>query len=339
MAEGDGLQLDDGRWLKVQAAMEDIVEVRHKDPISLCALHGTWEIGICRPKFETMFFDSARPCNRRYAPWPRGGSSKGPVRLSAGRRCLAATAIITTIMTVSIIMSDQQHGISQLALLRQQSWLSPAFPTGSYSYSHGIEWAVEAGHIHDRKSLVDWLEADLCYGSGRNEAIFLIGPGVRQERTTAESCLKLLNSRPPFGGHRNLRLKLRSRPRACLATLRRVWPDPLLETFSELLAELRISPVLSVVLGLRAAKQDIPATLALPAFLQSYLANLITAGVRLVPLGQTDGQLALAELEPAVLAVAAQAQQATIYDLGSVGFMVDLASALHETQYTRLFRS
>src|SRR5260221_9005211 len=58
------------------------------------------------------------------------------------------------------------------ALLRLQSWLSPAFPTGSYSYSHGLEWAVEAGCIKDRESLVDWLEADLCYGSGRNEAIF-----------------------------------------------------------------------------------------------------------------------------------------------------------------------
>jgi urease accessory protein len=73
-----------------------------------------------------------------------------------------------------IIMSDEQHHLAPVALLRQQSWLSPAFPTGSYSYSHGIEWAVEAGHIHDRESLVDWLEADLRYGSGRNEAIFFI---------------------------------------------------------------------------------------------------------------------------------------------------------------------
>src|SRR5258708_5623013 len=61
---------------------------------------------------------------------------------------------------------------SRLALLRLQSWLSPAFPTGAYSYSHGLEWAVEAGDIHDRETLVDWLQADLCYGSGRNEAIF-----------------------------------------------------------------------------------------------------------------------------------------------------------------------
>src|SRR5262245_62279657 len=74
--------------------------------------------------------------------------------------------------TGNIIMNDEQHHLAPVALLRQQSWLSPAFPTGSYSYSHGIEWAVEAGHIRDRESLVDWLEADLCYGTGRNEAIF-----------------------------------------------------------------------------------------------------------------------------------------------------------------------
>jgi urease accessory protein len=106
-----------------------------------------------------------------------------------------------------------------------------------------------------------------------------------------------------------------------------------------LLSEFKISPTLSVVLGVRTARQDIPAALALPAFLQSYLANLITAGVRLVPLGQTDGQLGIAELESAVVAVAAQAEEATIHDLGSAAFLIDLASASHETQYTRLFRS
>jgi urease accessory protein len=252
---------------------------------------------------------------------------------------LTVTATITSIMTGRIIMSDQHCRLLQLSLLRQQSWLSPAFPTGSYSYSHGIEWAVEAGHIHDRKSLVDWLEADLCYGSGRNEAIFLIEAWRSAREEDCGKLLEIAGLAAAFRGTSEFALETSQQAASCLATLRRVWPDPLLETLSELLSELRISPVLSVVLGVRAAKQGIPATLALPAFLQSYLANLITAGIRLVPLGQTDGQLAIAELEPAVLAVAAQAQQATIHDLGSVGFMVDLASALHETQYTRLFRS
>jgi urease accessory protein len=242
-------------------------------------------------------------------------------------------------MAATIIMSDEQHFVSQVALLRQQSWLSPAFPTGSYSYSHGIEWAVEAGHIHDRKGLVDWLEADLCYGSGRNEAIFFIEAWRSVMDEDREKLLQIAELAVAFRSTSEFALETSQQATACLATLRRVWPDPLMESLSELLSELRVSPTLSVVLGVRTASQGIPATLALSAFLQSYLANLVTAGVRLVPLGQTDGQLAIAELEPAVLAVAAHAQETTVQDLGSAAFGVDLASASHETQYTRLFRS
>src|SRR5215475_2230000 len=77
-------------------------------------------------------------------------------------------------LTLGISMSEEQCRFPPSALLRLQSWLSPSFPTGSYSYSHGLEWAVEAGHIHDRRSLVDWLEADLRHGAGRNEAIFFM---------------------------------------------------------------------------------------------------------------------------------------------------------------------
>jgi len=236
-------------------------------------------------------------------------------------------------------MSDEQYELAPVALLRQQSWLSPAFPTGSYSYSHGIEWAVEAGDIHDRKSLVDWLEADLSYGSGRNEAIFFIESWRSARDDDRGKLLEIAELAAAFRGTSEFALETSQQATACLATLRRVWPDPLLESLSELLSDLKIAPVFSVVLGVRAARQDIPATLALPAFLQSYVANWVTAGVRLIPLGQTDGQLAIAELEPAALAVAAQAERATIHDLGSAAFMVDLASASHETQYTRLFRS
>src|ERR1700758_1134883 len=85
---------------------------------------------------------------------------------------MAGRRTITVMTTVSIIMNDNQYPVHTLALLRLQSWLSPAFPTGAYSYSHGLEWAVEVGHINSRRSLVDWLEADLRYGTGRNEAIF-----------------------------------------------------------------------------------------------------------------------------------------------------------------------
>jgi len=236
-------------------------------------------------------------------------------------------------------MSDGEVQLSPLSLLRQQNWLSPTFPTGSYSYSHAIEWAVEARHIHDRISLVDWLEADLRYGSGRNEAIFFM---EAWRCAVNEDCARLIEIAELATAYRStseFALETSQQAAACLTTLRRVWPDIFIERVATLLSEKKIAPVLSVVLGFRASREAIPATLALPAFLQSCISNLVTAAVRLVPLGQTDGQLAIAELEPAVVAVAEKSQQANIHDLGSAAFMVDLASASHETQYTRLFRS
>jgi urease accessory protein len=242
-------------------------------------------------------------------------------------------------MKAGIIMTDERNRLQPLALLRMQSWLSPAFPTGAYSYSHGLEWAVEAGHVHDRESLVDWLEADLCYGSGRNEAIFFSEAWRHardDDRTKLLECAELAAA---FRGTSELALESSQQGAACLATLRNAWPDQVLDWLSDTLRERRIEPALAVVLGVRSARQDIPAELALPAFLQSYIANLVMAGVRLIPLGQTQGQLVVAELERAVLTASAHAQDAAIDDLGSAAFMVDLASMAHETQYTRLCRS
>ncbi len=236
-------------------------------------------------------------------------------------------------------MSDKQCRLPPLALLRLQSWLSPAFPAGSYSYSHGLEWAVEAGHVHDRKSLVDWLEADLYYGSGRNEAIFFSEAWRCAVDDNYAKLLEIVELAAAFRGTSELALESSQQAAAYLAMLRKVWPNRILDWLSEMLCERHIQPAVAVVLGVRSAREGIPVSLALPVLLQSYLANLVTAGVRLIPLGQTDGQLAIAELEEAVLAASAQAKKATIDDLGSVAFMVDLASAAHETQYTRLFRS
>ncbi len=236
-------------------------------------------------------------------------------------------------------MSDEQCRLPPLALLRLQSWLSPAFPAGSYSYSHGLEWAVEAGHVHDRKSLVDWLEADLYYGSGRNEAIFFSEAWRCAVDDNYAKLLEIVELAAAFRGTSELALESSQQAAAYLAMLRKVWPNRILDWLSEMLCERHIQPAVAVVLGVRSAREGIPVSLALPVLLQSYLANLVTAGVRLIPLGQTDGQLAIAELEEAVLAASAQAKKATIDDLGSVAFMVDLASMAHETQYTRLFRS
>ncbi len=232
-------------------------------------------------------------------------------------------------------MTNEEFPYSPLSFLRLQSWLSPTFPNGAYSYSHGLEWAAEVGYIYDRSSLVDWLEADLCHGSGRNEALFFSEAYRCAVNDDGVKLMRVAEVAAASRGTSEFALESSQQATACLNTLRRVWSDRILDLF----LEAQFQPVLAVVLGARSARERIPAGVALPAFLHSYVANLVIAGVRLIPLGQTDGQLAIAELEHAVLYASAQGTCATLDDLGSAGFMVELASIAHETQYTRLFRS
>ena len=229
--------------------------------------------------------------------------------------------------------------VAPRSLIRLQNWLSPAFPTGSYSYSHGLEWAIESNQIHDRTSLVDWLDADLRYGSGRNDAIFF----VEAWRCAADGhhtrLLETAELAAAFRGTSEFALEASQQGASCLATLREVWRDPAIDALSEGLRQRSIQPVLPIVIAARSAMEGVPVGIALRAFLYALISNFVTAGVRLIPLGQTEGQRAVAELEDAVLDVSERAMTASIDDLGSAAFMVDLASALHETQYTRLFRS
>ena len=238
-----------------------------------------------------------------------------------------------------ISMSNNPSSLVARPLLRLQSWLSPTLPIGSYSYSHGLEQAVEVGYVYDLRSLVAWLEADLRYGSVRNEAIFFSEAWCAVNSGNRARLWEIAELAAACRGTAEFALESSQQAAACLALLRRVWPDPLLDALSQVLAERQIAPALAVVLGVRSARQGIARDLALPAFLQSYASNLVTAAVRLIPLGQTAGQLAVAELEEAVLAASISAMDDTTEDLGSGAFVVDLVSMAHETQYTRLFRS
>src|SRR5262245_23706155 len=229
--------------------------------------------------------------------------------------------------------------IAPRSLIRLQNWLSPAFPSGAYSYSHGLEWAIESSQIHDRTSLVDWLDADLRFGSARNDAIFFVeawrcAAGGRDSRL-----LKTAELAAAFRSSSEFALEASQQGASCLATLRDVWRNPAIDALSEGLRQRSIQPVLPIVIAVRSATEGVPAGTALRAFLYAWVSNLVTAGVRLIPLGQTDGQRTLAELEDAVLDASELALTAGINDLGSAALMVDFASMLHETQYTRLFRS
>jgi urease accessory protein len=223
------------------------------------------------------------------------------------------------------------------SLMRLQSWLSPAFPVGAFSYSHALEWAVEAGWVTDRASLVAWLDADLRHGAGRADAI-LFAHAFRAVNDP-EGFIEVAALAAALRGTAELALESTAQGTAFLATLRRAWPDAALDDSAALLAERDIAPTLAVVAGVAAALDGAPLDAAIALFVQATTANLVGAGVRLVPLGQTDGQRAVAALEDAVLATAAEAAGAGLDEVGSAALMVDIASARHETQYTRLFRS
>ncbi len=218
--------------------------------------------------------------------------------------------------------------IDRRALLRLQSWLSPSFPIGAFSYSHGLEYAVEAGLVKDRNDLIVWLEDDLRHGSGRNEAIFLataMTAEVNDLRDIAELAAASFATQ-------ELALEGLSQGEAFLQMIQKAWPHEELRAPAEM-------PTLAIAFAVACRAHDIDVQTALPLYLQAWIANLINAAVRLVPLGQTDGQKAQATLEDAVMDVAAMALNATIDDLGSAALMVDWSSMQHETQYTRLFRS
>ncbi len=238
-------------------------------------------------------------------------------------------------------------------LLRLQSWFSPAFPIGAFSYSHGLEWAVEEGGVTDRGSLVAWLEADLRHGSGRTDAMFFAAAW----RAAASLTNRPASSQPASGqpaeadilavaelaaamrGTAELALESGQQGIAFLGAVRKAWPHTELDRLAKLLMQVSVTPVLPVAAGICCAVHEIDMELALPLYVHGSAANLVNAAVRLVPLGQTDGQIALAAMEPAVLETAREAFDAPLADMGSAAFMIDLASMRHETQYTRLFRS
>jgi urease accessory protein len=222
------------------------------------------------------------------------------------------------------------------ALYRLMTFLSPAFPVGAFSYSSGIEWAVEAGDIADVASLGDWLAAMLGDGSGFCDGIFLChahraveAGDDRALRDVAELAAALVPSR-------ERQLETVAQGRAFINTISAAWSC---DGLGQAIACCEGPIVYPVAVGLVSAAHAIPLAPTLHAFLHALVSNWISAGGRLVPLGQTDCQRLLGMLEPVVVATAERALAATLDDLGSATFRADLASLRHETQYTRLFRS
>jgi urease accessory protein len=257
---------------------------------------------------------------------------------------IATTSITTTITPMLMTTSEpvpadaqrEMTGEEAAALYRLMTWLSPSFPVGAFSYSSGIEWAVEAGDITDAASLRDWLAAMLAEGSGFCDAVFLAQSHRAASAQDDASLREIAELAAAFVPSRERQLETTTQGRAFIDMARAAWPS---DGLDRMVAACAGAVVYPVAVGLVSAAHAIPAAPALHAFLHAVVSNWISAGARLVPLGQTDSQRILASLEADVAATAKRAQDASLDDLGSATFRADLASLRHETQYTRLFRS
>jgi urease accessory protein len=233
-------------------------------------------------------------------------------------------------------MIEQGRGLDA-ALYRLLSWFSPMFPIGAFSYSHGLETAVASGWLHDAHSLQGWIAAVLAHGVGRIDADIL-RDAHRAALVADLAAFDGANQRGlAFRATAELALEATAPGEAFLTTCRAAWPDPRLDHWA---ARLDGGPVCyAAAVGAATGCAGIPLDFALTAYLQAMAANLVSAGLRLGILGQTNGQRILAALEPIVGAAVASALTRDQGAFGGATFAVDLASMAHETQYTRLFRS
>jgi len=218
------------------------------------------------------------------------------------------------------------------ANLRLLAWLSPAFPTGGFAYSHGLEWAVEQREIADADTLFGWMSDVLGHGAGRSDAILL------RHAHRAAGDLDMLAELAELGlataPSLERRLEAAGQGNA-FARAARPWNDTLLAELAARGGDIPYAVAVGALAGVAGVAEDF----ATSGALQAFAANLISAALRLVPLGQTDGLAVLARLEPVMLAVASETRSATLDDVGGFCFRSDIAAMRHETQYTRLFRS
>jgi len=258
-------------------------------------------------------------------------------------------------------------------LYRLLAWISPAFPIGAFSYSHGIEAAIASGSVHDRASLERWITAVVVHGTGRMDADILCA-AHRAAAAGNRAALDAANRRGvAFRATAELALEAAQQGDAFLATCRAAWPDAFIEAWAaphpnplpasgargrsgapeapRPAGGEREGPAAkpwegegqgvchSAVFGAVAGRAGIALADALTGYLQAFAANLVSAGLRLGIIGQTDGQRILSALEPVVARAVETAMTRDPADFGSATFAVDVASMMHETQYTRLFRS
>ena len=212
-------------------------------------------------------------------------------------------------------MADKQRDMMIL-----QAWFSPAFPIGAYSYSHGLETAIQDGLITDEVSLQSWISTLLLYGSGRNDGLFIKAAYEAEEEANA-LCLALCASKERWQETTELGQAF---SRVANRSYQTDLPDGL---------------AYPVAVGQAARTMDFDLTLTLQSYLQAFAANLISVGVRAIPIGQQAGQHCLVGLHPVIEEVITQAVEASLDEVGSAALLSDLMAMKHEHSVPRIYRT
>jgi urease accessory protein len=206
-------------------------------------------------------------------------------------------------------------------LITVMQWLSPAFPIGGFAYSHGLEWAINKGYVSNREELQKWISDLLEYGSLKNDAILiklvLQGSDPKEINELAMALCpasERLSETQLQGG-------------AFCKIMREVW-------------SLEIDDLtLPIALALAAKNESIDQNLVVPAYLHSFCSNLISVAMRLIPIGQTDGQKILRELSPLISDSVRAVAKSNKDDLGSACFLSDVSAMQHEYLQPRVFKT
>ena len=203
-------------------------------------------------------------------------------------------------------------------------WLSPSYPVGAFSYSHGLEWAISQDEVTNPAQLRDWLTDILNHGAGRNDAI-LLAHAFRAD--SPADLIEIADLATAFSPSKERVLETTAQGAAFAKVTRAVW-----------LGDLPDMPY-PVALGAAARQHDLPLEETVALYLHAFTANLVSAAVRFMPLGQTDGQAVLSLMAEIIDQTTARALRASLDDLGGCAVRADMASMLHETLNTRIFRT
>jgi urease accessory protein len=215
-------------------------------------------------------------------------------------------------------------------LIRLQAWLSPAFPVGSFSYSHGLESAVDARLIADASGLRQWLAALVAFGSGWNDAVLFAEAWRRAKAGGDLNALAELGE--ALAGSRERHGETMLQGAAFRAAAMNGWPHQILES-------LPTDCPYAVAVGAAAGAHGLPLEATLAVFLHAFAANLAQAAIRLGVTGQNGAVSVIAALEGDLTEAAGRAAKSTLDDLGSAAIVSEIMAMRHETHYSRLFRS